>query len=167
MFHLLMSLTAQERNTRAIRHALGVRQAVADVDYHMFFRLQEECPNLGGYLMGYMVPKMRHQALLRICKSYRPSIEVQFVLKELGFGDESEEDLGRQWLLSCACVLTEDGTAINSKDSVVHESDLEAKKSAMARLYCAMCSNAFCARANRRARETDPFRFSISETTRL
>ena len=131
LFQLMLSLSTKERETVAIRHALQVREAVADVDYHRFFCLRDNCPNLGAYLMDYIVPTIRHKALLRICKAYRPSVRVEFVLKELGFETEKASDLefGRTWLLSCSCVLMEDGKVINTKESSVTESDMETKKS--------------------------------------
>ena len=132
LFHLMMSLTPQDRQAPAICHALQVRQAVADMDYHGFFRLRRSCPNLGGYLMDHIIPTMRFQGLHRMCKAYRPSVSIKFVLQELGFSTtemEEEIEIGRQWLLSCACVLSDDGIYINTKESVVRESDMENRKS--------------------------------------
>jgi hypothetical protein len=127
LFHSMLSLTPKERDDPAIRHALAVRQAVAEMDYHGFFRLQKDSPNLGSLLMEYMVPTIRHKALLRICKAYHPLVDVKFVLGELGYETETESDLefGRKWLLSCACVLTDDGSEIKTKGSVVSESDMK------------------------------------------
>jgi hypothetical protein len=50
----------------------------------------------------------------------------------LGFGNDNGKDnleFGRIWLVSCGCVLSEDGSQFLTKDSVVHESDLEEKQS--------------------------------------
>jgi len=131
MFKIMLSLTSEQHKNPAIEHALKVRVACTDVDYHAFFCLRRKCPNLGSYLLDRIVPGMRHKALQRICKAYRPLVPVGFCLRELGFSLEKESDLdfGRKWLLSCGCVLNEDGSEIKAKETVVRESDTEDKKS--------------------------------------
>jgi len=123
----MLALTAEERQDPAIRHALSVREAVSETDYHRFFRLLRKCPNEGTHLMDRIVPSMRYKALFRICKAYRPSVEAEFVVDELGL--ESDREFGRKWLLSCGCILSEDNSMITTKDSIIHESEMEAKKS--------------------------------------
>lgn len=61
----------------------------------------------------------------------RPTVEVDFVLDELGFKTEKSTDLehGRKYLISCGCVLDEDDSELLTKDTTIHESDLEEKKS--------------------------------------
>ena len=78
--------------------------------------------------MKHMVPTVRHKALLRICKGYRPgNVETSFVTTELGF--DSVDD-GCTWLRSCNCVLSEDSTNLITKDcNDIQESMLEEKKS--------------------------------------
>lgn len=131
IFRIMLSLTPEERKDSAIAHALKVRLAVGEFDYQDFFRLRRNCPFLGGYLMDRIVPGMRHEALLRFCKAYRPSIEAKFVLSVLGFKTEDDSDLaeGYTWLESCGCVLTDDKAIWSTKDSTVHESDMEVKSS--------------------------------------
>jgi len=142
VFKIMIDLSCEDRHHPAIQHALRVRVAVTDVDYHAFFRLLRECPNLGRYLMDRIVPSLRYNALLRICKSYRPSVETEFILSELGFlvtskssndddGVSSNEDLeyGIEWLLSCGVLLSDDKEKILTAESAVHESNMEAKKS--------------------------------------
>ena len=87
-----------------------VREAVAENDYHTFFRLHESCPNMGAYLMDYLVPGMRFSILCVICKAYRPSISVKYVLSKLGFDANNTEDfqLGLKWIRSCGGVLSSD-----------------------------------------------------------
>ena len=132
LFQLMDSLTQQERDDSAVMHALQVRVVVADVDYHAFFCLYKTAPNLGKLLMDRIVPSMRSLGLQRVFKAYRPFVETTFVLRELGFDVESDEDLqfGRSWLQSCGCLLSEDGAIWNTKDTPdVHESTLEEKQS--------------------------------------
>eukprot|EP00797_Seminavis_robusta_P030856 Sro656_g182390.1 Leukocyte receptor cluster member 8 homolog (488) ;mRNA; r:24395-26494 len=132
LLKLMLSLTSSQRNDPAIKHSLQLRAAVAEMDYHKFFQLMKSCPNLGGMLISRSVPIMRHLALQRICRAYRPSVAFVFALKELGFSVETAKEIddGKKYLLSCGCVFNdEDGSEIQTKNTVVRESDLEEKRS--------------------------------------
>ncbi|GAX26879.1 hypothetical protein FisN_9Lh173 [Fistulifera solaris] len=127
LFHLMLSLSPTDEEDPAIHHALLVREAVAELNYHLFFRLRLSCPNLGAFLMDHIIPTMRFNGLQRICRVYRPTVELDFVAQELGFGEDMERC--RKYLQSCSCLLSEDGAIINTKDTVLNESDLEQKES--------------------------------------
>lgn len=132
ILNLMLSLTPSQRADSAIQHALEVRASIAEIiDYHKFFRLYASCPNLGGKLMDLMVPTVRHWSLQRICGACRPTVEVVYVLNGLGLKTAEPQDVeeGRRFLLSCGCVLSEDGKDIKTKESVVRESDLQEKRS--------------------------------------
>lgn len=140
LFHIMLELTAKQKQDHAIQHALKVREACCNndmFDYHLFFMLYRTCPNSGKFLMNHMIPTVRHKALLRICKGYRPgNVETDFVLTELGLLDDKSDlnkdqlDYGCEWLLSCGCVLSDDRTQLITKDSIdIHESTMEEKKS--------------------------------------
>ena len=146
MFHIMLSMTAKERNHPAIRHALNVREAIASSDYFTFFRLHKSSPNLGVFLTNLLVPTMRMRGLRRIAKAYRPSVELSVCLQYLGFGDDdNESDIesnskeidnetkiderssnnsgkihneGKLWLISCGGVI--EGSKFVTKDSEVH-----------------------------------------------
>ena len=118
----------------AIQHALQVRHAQAMGDYHSFFQLHASAPNLGRCLTQRMVATMQWRALVRIAKAYRPTVAIDFVLQQLGFfscskdeEDEENRQTGRQWLLSCGCILTE--TEFITKDSIIHEPQEQIKNS--------------------------------------
>ncbi|RLN84888.1 hypothetical protein BBJ28_00015276 [Nothophytophthora sp. Chile5] len=70
MYHVLSMVTAKLRADPAIAHALAVREAVAMNDYHRFFKLYVDAPNMAGYLMDVMVPAIRLSALRAMCKAY-------------------------------------------------------------------------------------------------
>lgn len=53
----------------AVSHALLVRQAISMTDYHHFFSLYENTPNLGQHIMQKLLRTMRVEALRRIVKS--------------------------------------------------------------------------------------------------
>ena len=126
---IMLSLSADLRKDVSIAHALQVRAAVAEFDYHRFFRLYDSCPTRGAsFLMNFLVPNVRQVALNRICKAYRPSIEVKFVLSELGFSTKKSDD-GMDWLKSCGCVLSSDEERLLTKESVIRESDQKVQNS--------------------------------------
>lgn len=143
----MLQLTPEQRKDECIQHALlgkctayfyrddthivlslllcfpisKVRAAVADNDYHNFFKLQDTAPNMSDYLMDKIVPSVRRDALQRICRAYRPSVSAQFVLKELGFDVQNKEEAegGKVWMESCGCVF--EGGLFMTKNTVPKE----------------------------------------------
>lgn len=79
--------------------------------------------------MDKIVPSIRQSALQRMCKAYRPSVDVNFVMKELGFdpSDTKDVECGKKWMESCGCKF--DGNAFLTKDTVLRESTLGVKNS--------------------------------------
>ena len=69
MNDVLADLTAAEKQHPAIRHALDTRSALALGNYHRFFQLYLETPNMGAYLMDMFVGRERLVALSNICIS--------------------------------------------------------------------------------------------------
>lgn len=65
----LADLTAADKQDPAVKHALDVRSAVALGNYHRFFQLYLDTPNMGAYLMDMFVDRERLSALAVICKS--------------------------------------------------------------------------------------------------
>mmetsp|Transcript_28914 Transcript_28914/g.44450 ORF Transcript_28914/g.44450 Transcript_28914/m.44450 type:complete len:662 (+) Transcript_28914:100-2085(+) len=124
LFRMMLGLTSEQKLDPCVQHALKVRVAVAEYDYHSFFSLLDICPLMGAYLMDLMVPSVRYWALLRICKAYRPSIPISYVLKELGFKTEEE---GREWLLASGCIFK--GEELLTKESLVVDCTTKEKNS--------------------------------------
>ncbi|CAL3971538.1 unnamed protein product [Diplocarpon coronariae] len=87
---VLADLTTAEKEEKAIKHALGVRSALALGNYHRFFRLYLDTPNMGAYLMDMFVVRERLVALSSICKCYKPDLRLRYITEELGF--ESDGD---------------------------------------------------------------------------
>lgn len=73
MNDVLADLTPAERKDPAVKHALEVRSALALGNYHRFFRLYLDTPNMGAYLMDMFVDRERLAALANICKAYVPT----------------------------------------------------------------------------------------------
>ncbi|KAF9311288.1 hypothetical protein BG003_007573 [Podila horticola] len=87
---MLASLTQKQKEDPAVKHALQVRTAMASSNYYKLFRLYATAPNMGGYLMDQFVDRERVEALKAICKAYRPSIELRFLVSTLGFVSSDE-----------------------------------------------------------------------------
>jgi hypothetical protein len=66
---ILTELTTAEKEDPAIKHALDARSALALGNYHKFFRLYLETPNMGAYLMDMFVVRERLAALSNICRA--------------------------------------------------------------------------------------------------
>uniref|UniRef100_A0A8H7N3M7 SAC3/GANP/THP3 conserved domain-containing protein n=1 Tax=Bionectria ochroleuca TaxID=29856 RepID=A0A8H7N3M7_BIOOC len=86
----IADLTSAEKQEHAIKHALDVRSALALGNYHKFFRLYMDTPNMGAYLMDMFIVRERLAALCNICKAYKPDLNLRFITEELGF--ESDAD---------------------------------------------------------------------------
>jgi hypothetical protein len=69
----------------ATQHALQVRSALSTGSYHDFFRLYHQAPNMSGYLMDQFLERERFKTFLQLCKSYRPSLTIDFFATRLGF----------------------------------------------------------------------------------
>ena len=69
MNDVLADLTATEKKEPAIKHALSARSALALGNYHQFFKLYLETPNMGAYLMDIFVSRERLAALTNMCKA--------------------------------------------------------------------------------------------------
>lgn len=65
----LADLTAADKRDLAVKHALDVRSALALGNYHRFFQLYLDTPNMGAYLMDMFVDRERLSALAVICKT--------------------------------------------------------------------------------------------------
>ena len=93
--HFMSDLNDKQRENSAVAHALKVHSAVAIGNYSHLFRLYNEAPNMGAYLIDLFVPRERYSALLTILKAYRPTISISFITKTLAF---SSEDECKTWL---------------------------------------------------------------------
>ncbi|KAI4278633.1 MAG: hypothetical protein LQ337_000873 [Flavoplaca oasis] len=93
MNDVLADLTPTEKRHPAVKHALDARSALALGNYHRFFQLYLDTPNMGAYLMDMFVGRERLSALSAVCRGYKPDVRLRFVTEELGF--DSDEDSAR------------------------------------------------------------------------
>ena len=69
MNDVLADLTPKDKEDPAVKHALETRSALALENYHRFFQLYLDTPNMGAYLMDMFVARERLAALSNICIS--------------------------------------------------------------------------------------------------
>ncbi|KAL9001502.1 MAG: hypothetical protein Q9169_000077 [Polycauliona sp. 2 TL-2023] len=112
MNDVLADLTPTEKRHPAVKHALDARSALALGNYHRFFQLYLDTPNMGAYLMDMFVGRERLAALSAVCRAYKPDVRLRFVTEELGF--DSDED--------CARFICEHGAPhlLDERDEGVH-----------------------------------------------
>ncbi|CAG7931833.1 unnamed protein product [Penicillium olsonii] len=89
----LADVTPEDKKDPAVKHALDVRSALALGNYHRFFQLYLDTPNMGAYLMDMFVDRERLSALAVMCRAYKPDVNIRFITEELGF--ESDEQSAR------------------------------------------------------------------------
>ncbi|OCK86037.1 hypothetical protein K432DRAFT_388149 [Lepidopterella palustris CBS 459.81] len=90
MNDVLADLTPADKSQHAVQHALKVRSALAMGNYHRFFQLYLDAPNMGSYLMDMFIDRERLAALANICKAYKPDVKIRFLTEELGFESDPE-----------------------------------------------------------------------------
>lgn len=66
----LASLSAEERSHPVVAHAVKVISAVNTDNYSRFFRLYQDAPRMGAYIMEWSVGRMRILAYKAILKTY-------------------------------------------------------------------------------------------------
>ncbi|TFK51667.1 hypothetical protein OE88DRAFT_1698738 [Heliocybe sulcata] len=77
-------LTPKQKDVPAVRHALDVSRALSMGNYHRFFDLYLNSPNMGAYIMDHFVDRERVKALLVITKAYM-KLPLSFIQNELAF----------------------------------------------------------------------------------
>lgn len=69
MNDVLADLTPADKQSPAVKHALDSRSALALGNYHRFFQLYLNTPNMGAYLMDMFAGRERLAALSAICRA--------------------------------------------------------------------------------------------------
>ncbi|KAF2762983.1 hypothetical protein EJ05DRAFT_491169 [Pseudovirgaria hyperparasitica] len=120
MNDVLADLTATDKQQPAVAHALKVRSALALGNYHKFFQLYLDTPNMGAYLMDMFIQRERLAAMANIMKGHGSSLRIRYITEELGFESDHEcaqfiSDFGGDGLFTG----TGDGVRVNPKLGVV------------------------------------------------
>ncbi|CAE6454495.1 unnamed protein product [Rhizoctonia solani] len=88
---LLAQLTPETKSTPFVRHALDVQAALLANNYHKFFDLYLNAPNMGGYIMDHMLARERISALIIMTKAYL-HLPLSFLANELAFDSAADVD---------------------------------------------------------------------------
>ena len=96
------------------QHAIQVVQSVIHNNYRLFFRLYRSSPNLSGYLMDFLVKRVRAEAYDRIIAAFRPTMDIEYFQEALHFDNVGEtteylnnsgavyvQDSESTWLVDC------------------------------------------------------------------
>lgn len=59
----MSELTSASKSAPAVAHALAVRLSLATGNYHSFFKLYMDAPNMNAYIMDHFVERERVAAL--------------------------------------------------------------------------------------------------------
>ncbi len=65
---VMAELTEEHKEEVAVKHALDVRKALVTGNYHAFFKLYADAPNMNAYVMDHFVERERINALLVMSK---------------------------------------------------------------------------------------------------
>ena len=65
---LMAELTPAHKVEPAVAHSLQVRSSLATGNYHAFFRLYADAPNMNAYIMDHFVDRERANALLTMAR---------------------------------------------------------------------------------------------------
>lgn len=90
MNDMLAELTNEDKKHPAVQHALEVRSALATDNYYKFFKLYEDPPNMGAYLMDMFVHRERIKAMSMVSRAYKPDVKVQYLAQVLSFANQQE-----------------------------------------------------------------------------
>jgi hypothetical protein len=66
---IMVEIKSTHANDIAVQHALQVRSSLATSNYHRFFLLYKETPNMGTYLIHQFIERERIYALRTMCKA--------------------------------------------------------------------------------------------------
>eukprot|EP01111_Echinosteliopsis_oligospora_P018823 TRINITY_DN8846_c0_g1_i1.p1 TRINITY_DN8846_c0_g1~~TRINITY_DN8846_c0_g1_i1.p1 ORF type:complete len:508 (+),score=131.02 TRINITY_DN8846_c0_g1_i1:105-1526(+) len=118
----LTEIPSSMRKTQAVDHAMLVISALSANNYNKLFKLFPDTPNMGHFFMERIVERTRKTAIKTITKAYRPTIELEFVQKQLGF--ETKPDC-KKYLASIGTVFTPGKpNEIDTKSSLTAYADL-------------------------------------------
>ncbi|TIB67063.1 hypothetical protein E3P77_01804 [Wallemia ichthyophaga] len=89
-------LSNKKKEAHEIRHALKVRSSLVTNNYHLFFKLYQDSPNMSAYIIDAFVERERLKALIMITKAYI-KIPLSFIKNELRFDNATAvKDLLKQ-----------------------------------------------------------------------
>ena len=109
----------------AVAHALEVRESVESDDYHAFFRLQRDAPNMSSTMMGLLIDRMRHNGMRNICKSFRPTVSISIISNLLGFQFQTENQKKVKTVLDAMTEETEETEETKKTKEIKETKEIE------------------------------------------
>lgn len=101
---MLKTLTADEKKTEPMQHALKIRESLAQGNYARFFKLYRTAPNMGSSLIDVFIDKLRLIALQKLAVGYlATNIDLGYLANLLAFDDPN----------NCEKFLLEQGKSFN------------------------------------------------------
>jgi len=122
MLSIITELHANEERRRecetdeCLRFALRIRRAWGADDYSTLFKLYASetlTPRMCTYVCDWFIARQRRQALITMCKGYRPTLPLSFVSSTLAF---KSVPICTRWLNELQIPLTAQKNAIECKD---------------------------------------------------
>ena len=110
----MRALAAEDLQLPGISYAMQIIKAAKLTDYHTFFVLYRQAPDMSGFILDFIVAGIRAAAYAVMLKAYMPLVPIQFINSELGF-DDMQDCL--DFLKGKGAVLSADGTAVDTKAS--------------------------------------------------
>jgi hypothetical protein len=110
----MAGLTEQQCNDPGVNHALNVRHAVQTDNYHRFYRLYKQTPNLGNCILDLMIDNWRLLTVQKLVRVYKPKLEVAFITDCLKFNSETE---CTDFLTSAGGIVVKEDTGAMSLDT--------------------------------------------------
>ncbi len=124
------SLTAEEKRSYAVKHAVACAKALSSGNYHTFFLLCRTAPDMGGYLLDHIVERERLYAMEVILSAYKPTVPLSWLTNELSFRNE-EETRNSFCEHGCVVLKAEDGGVLDVGScafSIVGATEIDRKR---------------------------------------
>lgn len=126
-----------------VKYALSIINAVSTANFNRFMKLYQHAPLMSGYLIDYMVNRVRFQLLIRLCKAYGSSnVSLESIMQQLHY--RSIRECYQYVFLDLECVMYDDA-AVGTKRPLSQNSILNVKNYSMEQ-YKSMivdCKNSF------------------------
>ena len=100
-----------------VKFGLAIIDSVCNCNYNRFMKLYQYAPLMSGYLIDYMINKIRFQLLIRLLKSYGSSnITLESIMQQLHY--RSIKECYQYIFIDMKCIyITTDSGVVGTKRS--------------------------------------------------
>lgn len=85
----IQELSFEQLGHPFIIHALQVQESIITNNYEKFFRLYENCPNMGAFLIDKFVDTVRIHYMNTVVRSYLPHVPISYLFNIMAFQNEA------------------------------------------------------------------------------